>query len=133
MVQEEVADRLVARPNTEDYGAITLAVALRGVAKKTRTVDKRMFHPIPKVDSAVVHIAIDDSRYTYKDKKTLVNLMHAGFRMRRKTLVNNIQASFPAIAKNILVDCGFSETIRGEVLGVSEYILIADKIYDLLS
>ena len=52
MVQKEVADRLVADPDTENYGAITLAVELRGVAKVTRPVSRMLFHPAPKVDSA---------------------------------------------------------------------------------
>ena len=67
MVQKEVADRLVAEPDTENYGAITLAIEMRGVAKVTRPVSRMLFHPAPKVDSAVVHIAIDDNRFEIDD------------------------------------------------------------------
>ena len=131
MVQKEVADRLVADPDTENYGAITLAVELRGVAKVTRPVSRMLFHPAPKVDSAVVHIEIDDTRHVIKDKAFLQKLIRAGFQMRRKTLVNNI-GSLLGISKErareVLVSLGYSESIRGEALSIEDYIKIADAL-----
>lgn len=133
MVQKEVADRLIAEPDTENYGAITLAVELRGSAKVTRTVSRMLFHPAPKVDSAVVHIEIDDTRYEIKDKAFLQKLIRAGFQMRRKTLVNNIGSLLGISkdkAKEVLVKLGYSESIRGEALSIEDYIKIAEALVE---
>jgi len=133
MVQKEVADRLIAEPDTENYGAITLAVELRGSAKVTRTVSRLLFHPAPKVDSAVVHIEIDDTRYEIKDKAFLQKLIRAGFQMRRKTLVNNIGSLLGISkdkAKEVLVKFGYSESIRGEALSIEDYIKIAEALVE---
>lgn len=68
MVQKEVADRFVAKPATEDYGAITMAISLYGDAKIVGQVDKSMFYPVPKVDSSIVRIDVYD-KYAGVDKK----------------------------------------------------------------
>ncbi len=131
MVQKEVADRLISEPDTENYGAITLAVELRGKARVTRPVSRLLFHPAPKVDSAVVHVEIDDSRYEVKDKPFLQKLIRAGFQMRRKTLVNNIGASLgipKERAKEVLVDLGYNESVRGEALSIEDYVKIAEAL-----
>lgn len=131
MVQKEVADRLVAEPDTENYGAITLAIEMRGVAKVTRPVSRMLFHPAPKVDSAVVHIAIDDNRFEIDDRDFLRKLIRAGFQMRRKTLVNNIGSSLGITkdrAKEVLISLGYSESIRGEALSIEDYIKIAKAL-----
>ena len=131
MVQKEVADRLVAEPDTENYGAITLAIEMRGIAKVTRPVSRMLFHPAPKVDSAVVHIAIDDNRFEIEDRDFLRKLIRAGFQMRRKTLVNNIGSSLGITkdrAKEVLISLGYSESIRGEALSIEDYIRIAKAL-----
>ncbi len=131
MVQKEVADRLVAEPNTENYGAITLAIEMRGVAKVTRPVSRMLFHPAPKVDSAVVHVEIDDGRFVIEDRDFLRRLVRAGFQMRRKTLVNNVGATLGITkerAKEVLVSLGYSESIRGEALSIDDYIKIAKAL-----
>jgi 16S rRNA (adenine1518-N6/adenine1519-N6)-dimethyltransferase len=131
MVQKEVADRLIAKPSTPEYGAITLAVRQRGDAKIVRKVSKNMFYPAPKVDSAVVRIDINHPRALSPEGKTLSRLIKAGFAMRRKTLVNNISMAFglskeAAIA--IIKSAGLPETIRGEALDLDNYKALAAAI-----
>lgn len=133
MVQKEVAERLVAEPDTEQYGAITLAVELRGNASVTRIVDRRLFHPVPKVDSAVVRIDIDKNKVTVKDFDLLVKLIKAGFGMRRKTLANNVEVSLGIPKedfKKLLSDNGYSPSVRGEALSLKDYVVLADAISD---
>ncbi|MFA5450179.1 MAG: 16S rRNA (adenine(1518)-N(6)/adenine(1519)-N(6))-dimethyltransferase RsmA [Clostridia bacterium] len=132
MVQKEVAERLAAKESTPEYGAVTLAVRLRGDAKITRIVNRRLFYPQPNVDSAVIRIDIDDNRYAFQDKNTLLKLIKAGFAMRRKTLVNNISAAFSyskEYARELLDSLGYDQNIRGEALSIEDYIKIADKIF----
>lgn len=129
MVQKEVADRLTAIENTADYGAITLGVRMRGDAVVTRTVPSRMFYPQPKVDSAVVTVKIDDNKYEIKDKKLLSKLIKCGFAMRRKTLVNNLSATFGISkedARERLIKANLPENVRGEVLSLEDYIKLSE-------
>lgn len=134
MVQKEVADRLVARAGTPDYGSITLAVRLRGEAKIARKVSRKMFFPEPSVDSAVVNIVITDPYKDFSAYSTLKKLIRAGFAMRRKTLANNIVAAF-AVKKEyttkLLASFGHNENVRGEALELADYVNIASQI-DLL-
>ena len=129
-IQEEVARRLVAEVGSPDYGAITLAVRLWGRARITRKVPRTMFRPVPNVDSAVVTVERDDSRYIVKDKAFLSKLMRAGFAMRRKTLVNNFSVALgrgKEEIRTVLEEAGFDPNIRGEALSVEDYIALADR------
>ena len=130
MVQKEVAERLVAKPKTEAFGAITLAIKLYGDAKITRIVKKEVFTPRPKVDSAIVNIEIND-RFKDVDKEKVKKLIRAAFSMRRKTLVNNIAGVYKEDKENIITTlqaCGFGEKVRGEELDIEDYIKLANEI-----
>lgn len=72
-IQEEVAKRLVAKPNTEDYGAITLSLNLESDVFIKRNISRFSFKPSPKVNSSVVHIVINREKYLMKDKAHLKN------------------------------------------------------------
>jgi 16S rRNA (adenine1518-N6/adenine1519-N6)-dimethyltransferase len=87
MLQKEVADRLVAKPGTEAYGFLTLVVQLYANSRILMTLDPGSFHPPPKVRSAVV--VLDADRKPYASDELIDVISHA-FRMRRKTLVNNL-------------------------------------------
>jgi len=89
MLQKEVADRLVAKPGTEAYGFLTLYVQLFATARTLMTLDPRSFYPPPKVRSAVVVLEPDRKPYASEE---MIDLISAAFRMRRKTLANNLVA-----------------------------------------
>lgn len=127
MVQKEVAERLVAKNDTAEYGAITMAIGLYGDAKIVGTVDKKMFYPVPKVDSCIVRIDLNN-RYDCVDKKLIGRLIKCAFGMRRKTLVNNLAASFNISkpdAEKIVSDGGFDVRIRGEALSLDDIIRLS--------
>ena len=128
MVQKEVADRIVAAPNTPDYSAITLAVQMAGSAKITRGVSRKVFFPSPNVDSAVVRIDIDRHKLDGEDAKLLHKLVRSAFLMRRKTLANNLSQAFgisKAEATDKIVAAGFPAMVRGEVLSLDDYIALS--------
>lgn len=130
MVQEEVGLRLVAKPNTADYSAITLAVLLRGQASITRKVGRNMFYPAPNVDSAVVRIDIDRNKLEGENKPLIHKIVRSAFAMRRKTLVNNLNASF-GISKQEATErlnrAGLDEKVRGEALSLEDYIRLSKE------
>ncbi|MDE6060966.1 MAG: 16S rRNA (adenine(1518)-N(6)/adenine(1519)-N(6))-dimethyltransferase RsmA [Clostridia bacterium] len=128
MVQQEVADRFVAKPNTADYAAITLAIQMCGEACITRKVNRKMFYPVPNVDSAVVRIDVDRNKLAGENVSELRKLVRAAFAMRRKTLANNISVAFnmdKQTATEKITAAGFAPLIRGEALSLQDYISLS--------
>ncbi len=128
MVQKEVADRFRAATGTADYAAVTLAVQMFGSAKLTRTVGREMFRPSPNVDSAVVRIDRERDKIAAEDVPRVKKLIRAAFAMRRKTLVNNLQASFVTPKEEgtrLVGELGFSPTVRGEALSLDDFVRLA--------
>lgn len=130
MVQQEVADRFVAKPNTPDYSAITLAIESRGSASITRRVNRKMFYPAPNVDSAVVRIDIDRNKLAGENAPLIHRLVRASFAMRRKTLANNLSVAFgidKQTATDRIVAAGFSPLVRGEALSLDDYVKLSHE------
>ena len=136
MIQSEVADRLCAKAGSKEYGAITAVVDYYGHAEKLFKVSAGNFIPAPKVDSTVVRIKLHKEKpYIPRDEDTLFRTIRAAFEQRRKTLPNALSAGFQDIPKDVLTSiiesCGHRADIRGERLDISEFVALADKIYDV--
>lgn len=128
MVQKEVTERICATPEKGDYGALSVAVALRGKASITRIVKRDCFTPAPNVDSAVIRIDLDPAAPT---DRSLYELVAKSFAMKRKTLVNNLSAGYAIpkpFASELLVSLGFSPTVRAEQLAPSDFIRLDKAI-----
>jgi len=98
MMQKEVADRLMAAPNTKAYGVPTVLLASCATVRKLMTLGPGEFHPRPKVDSVVV--CLDFSDFSRKAEKlggydfTLFRrLVRATFNQRRKTILNTLSGA----------------------------------------
>ncbi len=124
-IQKEVAERLVAKPATKQYGAITVAVDSVADVEITRILPKELFYPQPNVDSAVVNIVLKRDKYPIDDAKAFRKTVKTAFAMRRKTLVNNIAVGFQtdkATAESVLHDCNLGATCRGEELSTQQFV-----------
>ena len=135
MVQKEVADRFVAKANTADYSAITLAIQMAGDAKITRNVSRNMFFPSPNVDSAVVRIDVDRNKLDGENVALLHKLVRSSFAMRRKTLANNLSVAFKIdkqTAAQIIGDAGFSPMVRGEALSLDDYKKLSKSLEKII-
>lgn len=134
MMQKEVAERLTAKNDTPSYGAVTVSVNAVADVEVTRIIDRRIFFPVPNVDSALVRVNFNKNKFFFKDYATFKKTAKAAFLMRRKTLANNLVATFSIdkpTAEQILEACGFSKTIRGEALSVEELIRLSDALSEL--
>jgi len=130
MVQLEVAERLVAKAGSKDYGAITPAIDYRGDAKIIKKVNRTMFTPVPNVDSAIVQIDLKN-KYNITNNKIVDETIKCIFAMRRKTLENNIKSYFKLPTEtvdNIISECEFPKQIRGEKLTTDEIIKLSQVI-----
>lgn len=125
MMQKEVSDRLTARAG-KDYGALTVAVQAAAHVKITRIVGRQMFFPAPNVESALVKIDIDRTKYDIP--QNFKSVIRCAFAMRRKTLQNNLSNAF-GLAKEqagqVLAELGVSQDIRGEALSVPQFVRLA--------
>ena len=133
MVQEEGADRFCAKENTPEYGSITAAIALKGVAKIVKRVSRNMFYPRPNVDSAVVKIEFVRGRVEAKDERAYRQTVKCAFLNRRKTLENNLINSFNITreqAKAVLAEAGVDEKARGETLSPERLAKLSDVLLD---
>jgi 16S rRNA (adenine1518-N6/adenine1519-N6)-dimethyltransferase len=91
LVAKDVADRIVAVPNTGEYGALSVTAQVYGECKIIKTVPKTIFVPQPKIDSAFVKITKYDN--VNCDKKLLEKLLKGLFALRRKTILNGLTAT----------------------------------------
>lgn len=126
MVQEEVADRIIAQPKTKDYGVLTIMCQTFGEAKKVLRVDRSKFTPQPNVDSAVVKIErrFDDG----KDHTAFFNFVKKAFAMRRKKLSVNLETLGlkKSDVESHLQTMGHSPFARAEELSIFELKSIFD-------
>ncbi len=131
MVQLEVAERLVAKSGSKDYGAITPAIDYRANAKIIKRVSRKMFTPVPNVDSAIVKIDFVENKYDIVDTKVLDDTIKSAFAMRRKTLENNLKTSFglsTETIRQILDNIGLPPQIRGEKLSTEDFVKLSNEI-----
>ena len=131
MVQEEVAERLSAKEKTSDYGAITVAINLKGSASIIKRVGREMFTPPPNVDSAVVKIDVEKDKFLGADLKVIRDIVRCGFSSRRKMLINNLMKGFKFTrqqAEELLTKCGLSLTCRAEELSAEDYVKLSQQL-----
>jgi len=132
MLQKEMADRVVAAPDTDAYGGLGVMVQtycdVRGVIKAPSAA----FYPAPKVDSAVVELTPlpgGRTRAPITDEKEYSALVHAAFGQRRKTLRNAMRSRWDddAIAAG-LTGAGIDGMRRGETLSVEEFARLSNAL-----
>ncbi len=122
MFQQEVAERIVARPGGEAYGRLSVLAQWRSGAKLAMKVHRSAFVPPPKVMSAVVHItpAAQPDGVT---AAALERLTGAAFGQRRKMLRRSL-AGLPG-AVGALETLGIDPERRAETLAVGDFVAIA--------
>jgi 16S rRNA (adenine1518-N6/adenine1519-N6)-dimethyltransferase len=125
MFQREVADRLVASPNTKDYGRLSILAQWRSQARIVMNVHRSAFVPPPKVMSAVVHIT-PSNQPAGVDPKGLERLTEFAFRQRRKMLRSSVR-DVPG-ALDALEKLGIDSSRRAETVSVPEWIAVAREL-----
>ncbi len=122
MFQQEVAERIVARPDTSAYGRLAVLAQWRSVPKLALKVHRSAFVPPPKVMSAVVHIVPGAAPAGVSAAK-LESLTAAAFGQRRKMLRRSLQA-LPGAAET-LERLGIDPERRAETLSIAEFAALA--------
>ncbi|GAA3022260.1 16S rRNA (adenine(1518)-N(6)/adenine(1519)-N(6)) -dimethyltransferase RsmA [Gordonia defluvii] len=128
MVQAEVADRLAAEPGSRVYGIPSVKARYFGRVSRAGSVGRNVFWPEPKVESGLVRIdRTDDYPRDAETRKQVFTVIDAAFAQRRKTLRAALAgwAGSPPQAEARLRAAGIDPSVRGERLGVADYVALA--------
>lgn len=134
MVQKEVAERLLSKPGTKQYGAITVAVHYYAKPYLVANVPRNCFMPRPNVDSAVLQLQVlDEPSVSVGNVTQLFKMIKAAFLLRRKTLLNALMAHAELgiekeKLKTLLDESQIKATTRGETLSIAEFARLSDYI-----
>lgn len=129
MVQKEVCERLLAKPGTKAYNALSVIVQDQARAYRMLDVNRKMFYPIPNVDSSVIRIEKEDSNVSPEHRKRFIRFVKEAFRQKRKTLVNNLYEGYGIDKRTIesfLIEQKIHPMIRAERLSISDFRKIVE-------
>ena len=128
MVQKEVGDRLSAQTGSEDYGALSIEVQYLYEVKTEMNVSRKVFYPEPKVDSAIISFKpIRERNREFEDG--FFALVKNSFRMRRKTLYNNLKDLYDRRAiEKMYRDLNLDGNIRAQQIDLDTFIEIYKEL-----
>ncbi len=134
-VQKEVAERIVAAPNTSAYGPMAIMCTLHGKAKKVFDIAPGSFLPAPDVTSSVVHITMRETPAVQIENEAFFwHVIHAAFGQRRKQLGNTlrkIQSDKETLLEALLA-CNIDPKRRGETLSLEEFAQLSAVLENAL-
>ena len=129
MVQKEVALRMVAKPGTKDYGALSVAVQYYTKPDIVLDVPSKSFLPAPAVTSSVIRCVLRDKPpVDVVDEKLFFRVVKAGFAQRRKTFANTMKTT--GLSKDrieeLLAKANIDGQRRGETFTLQEFADVAN-------
>ena len=127
MVQREIADRLRASPGSRTYGAPSVLVQLACEVELVRAVDRAVFRPRPRVDSALLRL----TRRAAAASPSLVGLVRDAFAHRRKPVAGSLElAGGPSreAVRQALGALGLDTEARAETLAPADFVRLAERL-----
>ena len=127
MVQREIADRLRAAPGSRTYGSPSVLVQLACEIRLLRAVDRAVFTPRPRVDSALIGLR----RTGAAAAPEVASLVRDGFAHRRKSLARSLEHARPGVrdaVREALVGMGLPADARAEQLAPEQFTALAAEI-----
>ncbi|HLS66766.1 MAG TPA: 16S rRNA (adenine(1518)-N(6)/adenine(1519)-N(6))-dimethyltransferase RsmA [Pseudogracilibacillus sp.] len=134
MLQKEVAERIVAKPNNKAYGSLSIVVQYYAEAEIVMDVPKTVFIPQPNVTSSVLHLTRrKEPAVCVKNEPLFFEIVQASFAHRRKTLRNNLTRHFKNLYSNEQVDAllhhaNIDGKRRGESLTIAEFAQLTNSL-----
>lgn len=136
MLQNEVADRLVAKSGSSLYGVLSVMAQYSADITKAFKVSPQCFRPRPEVHSAVVSLRVKGQTEQVRGERNhFATFVRAAFAHRRKTLVNSLkdQGYDQKQVEAALTTLHFSLSIRAESLSLDELIALSHRMHGSLS
>ena len=122
MFQKEVANRIIAKPNTKAYGKLSVVIQSRYNINKLLDVPASMFTPIPKVDGTILEF-IPHNNFRSININSIDEVSKSAFSQRRKKIKNNMK-NYIEIIEKLSID----QNLRPENLSVLDYCEVAKNI-----
>lgn len=122
MVQEEVADRIAAKPGGRDYGLLSATVQLYARVEKLFSLPPGAFNPPPKVHSAVLRLTINPQMDRLRvPEEEFIAFLKLSFGQKRKTLANNLKSRFDSrLLSAALKKAGLQPGVRAEAVSLEK-------------
>jgi 16S rRNA (adenine1518-N6/adenine1519-N6)-dimethyltransferase len=127
LVQREIADRLRAGPGTRVYGSPSVLVQLSCEVELRRAVDRAVFRPRPRVDSALLRL----TRRGPPAPPALAALVRDAFAHRRKALAGSLalaRGSSREVVRSALRGMGLPEDARAETLAPEDFVRLEERL-----
>jgi 16S rRNA (adenine1518-N6/adenine1519-N6)-dimethyltransferase len=124
VIQLEVAERIVARPERREYGYLSVACQFYTKPKIMLRIPPGAFRPPPKVKSALLQMTLPGERPSLgvADDRRFLTFVQVCFSQKRKTLRNNLRTIIPDERVHpILADCGLPLDVRAEQLTLTQF------------
>src|SRR5712691_7861137 len=128
MVQWEIAEKLIARPSTKDYGSLAVLIQSLADAEVLRKLSPAVFWPRPAVDSGIIRIMPSlAKRKLVPDVMRLRHFLRDLYAHRRKNLRGAIIAMTGHQHEKKIVDAklaelGYAGTERAETLTIEQHL-----------
>jgi 16S rRNA (adenine1518-N6/adenine1519-N6)-dimethyltransferase len=127
-IQKEVAERIVAGPGSRDYGVLSIGTQFYAEPELKFIIPKEAFRPVPKVDSALIHMKIRrEPAVAVLDTAMFFRVVKTAFSQRRKTLANSLHTLSQNI-RDVLRDADIEPQRRPETLSLGEFARISDAL-----
>jgi len=126
MLQEEVVDRMAAKPGGKSFGRLSVMLQYRFRVEKLFDVPPGAFRPVPRVNSALARLtphAVLPAQA--QDELVLARVVSKAFSQRRKTLRNAL-ADFATAQE--LVALGLDPLVRPENLSLEDFVRVANAV-----
>ena len=127
MFQLEVANRIVAEPNTKQYGRLSLLSQFYSLPSLKFHISKNSFFPVPKVESALVKFQKNCKNYTKYNQVLFHDIIKKSFQSRRKMLKNTLKDNYGDIFK-LMKLCGIAENSRPENVTLKQFCALTKAI-----
>ena len=128
MVQKEVGDRFLAKPNTKEYNSLTIFINYYFNTSKLFLVSKNVFMPRPNVDSIVMKLEKKEIINKPKNEELFFKLVKDSFTQKRKTLKNNLKSYDFNKVLEVLKKYNYDENVRAEALPIDVFIEISNNL-----
>ena len=132
LVQREVAQRMAAKAGDDEYGALTVNIAVVATVEQVLTVSASAFRPPPKVDSAAVRLTpLKQAMLTLEQLPAFRTFVQAAFSQRRKQMqrvLRSVRGLSADQAIEVLERVGIEPTARPEVVSAEEFAKLFEEI-----
>jgi 16S rRNA (adenine1518-N6/adenine1519-N6)-dimethyltransferase len=129
MLQREVADRIIAKPGTAEFGVLSVLVQWRADVTRVLAIPPGAFRPPPEVRSALLRLSFRPPPFELADAALFLRMVRSMFTQRRKTLANALAPfadEIGTLAPPALIAAGIDPRRRPETLEVIEIARLAD-------